>query len=144
MPQTQGSSETIDGIEYTVFMLPPRVARTMLVEMAKVLAPVLTSIAPGGSVKDLLGANIDLGTIATGLTDRLSPQMLDDHMNKLASATQVKEGGDLSKIFDIHFRGEIGRMFKWYIFALKVNFGNFTSALESVSSSLQSIPNPKA
>ena len=147
MAQRDSQKSKIDGHEYEVFMLPPKVARRLLVEMSKVVGPALGGIMSSGAglakLMEMSVEGVDWAAVISGLTDRLSADMLDEHMEVLAKSTHV-DGKELAPIFDHHFRGALGGMFKWYGFALKVNYGNFFSALESVSAPLTEAAKAKA
>jgi hypothetical protein len=147
MSQRDSEKLTIDDQVFEVFMLPPKQARSMLIEMTKIIGPTLGALADvRGGLRGLL--DLDLAgmsatrfqQLAMTLVDRLDPKLLDEHMRALADVTEL-DGVPLSKVFDLKFRGKLGTMFKWYGFALKVNYGDFFSALGSVSSLL---PAPKA
>lgn len=147
MSQRTSKKQTIDGTEYEVFMLPPKKARRILVEMTKVIGPALGGIAGKGDLGKLMDSDvsgIDWQAAISGLTEKLSDEMLDDHMSEFAKVTQVTGKGYLSEVFDAHFTGAVDSMFKWYWFALKVNFGNFFSALESASAPLITAAKAKA
>lgn len=144
MSQRDSQKSIIDGHEYEVFMLAPKTARRILVEMVKVVGPALGQLVdstPGGisKIMEMDTEGIKWASIIGELSTRLDADMLDAHMSALAEKTHVG-GKPLAGVFDLHFMGGIGTMFKWYAFALKVNYGNFTGALESVSAHL---PAPK-
>lgn len=119
MSQQDSESKTIDGVQYSVYMLPPRMARKILVKIVQSISPAL-----GGDEDTIVAA---LSSVA----DRVSDDDLDWMMNELAKVTQVHLGGDkapmLAGIFDAHFKGKMGVMFSWFGFALKVQYGNFWS-----------------
>lgn len=143
--QSESKTQEFDGKKFTVFMLPPRQARGMLVDMTKVLAPAFGAMAgsEAGGFAAFISSEVSTGRFnaaVVSLMDRLDETMLDNHMKALASVTQV-DGVTLDKTFDIIFLGNLGMMFKWYIFALKVNFEDFTNALGNATSVLRA---PKA
>lgn len=147
MSQRDHEQTIIDELKIDVYMLPPKQARTMLLEMTKIVAPLLGALGDmRGGLRGLLATELnDISTdrfqqLAVLLSDKLDPKMIDAHMNALAEVTQV-DGVTLSKTFDLTFRGKLGTMFKWYGFALKVNFADFMGALGNAQSLL---PEPKA
>lgn len=133
MSQHDSKKETIDGQTYEVYMLSPKRARAMLVEMLRIVGPALATAAQNGGGQDL--TKLDLRVVAQDLFASLTPELLDQHMSSLAEVTQV-DGKTLDKIFEIHFRGRLGTMFKWYFFAVRTNFEDFFGALGGASSLL--------
>lgn len=143
MAQRDSKKETIGEHKYEVFMLPPKVANRMLVEMLKAVGPALGEIVDGteGGLKRLLDekdtTNVKVAKAIESLVANLDADTLDRHMATLASVTHAN-GAALEPTFDLHFMGDLPAMYKWYFFALRANFGNFSSALASVSAALPS------
>lgn len=141
--QTDSKKETIDGVEFEVFMLPPKVGRDILVDMSRVIAPALGALADAkGGLLALMNSEVgDISasrfqSLASALADKLDKKMLDEHMRHLVEVTAVN-GVPLSKTFDLQFRGRIGLMLKWYAFALRTNFADFIETLGNASKSLR-------
>lgn len=128
MAQNEAKTKDIDGVKYSVRMLPPKVARRMLVEMAKVAGPVLGALTKKG-----LETEVNFQEVFEGVSENLTPELLDVHMSLLTDVSEA-DGVPLKTIFDVHFMGKVGLMFKWYLFALQVNFEDFISAFRSVTS----------
>ena len=130
MSQTDLQTRTIAGVKYGVYMLPPRLARKMLVRIFQVIAP-----SAGEAFKregqEILDA---FGPVLATLADRLNDDDLEWMMGELAKVSTVEvepgKAPQLDKIFDIHFRGRIGQMFKWFAFAVEVQYADFWSGSE--------------
>ena len=139
MSQTDLQTRTIDGVKYGVYMLPPKLARKILVRIFQVLGP-----SAGEAFKreeqEILAA---IGPILATLADRLNDDDLDWMMGELAKVSTVElepgKAPSLGQIFDNHFRGRIGRMFKWFAFAVEVQYADFWSGSESGLSGLFSM-----
>lgn len=129
---SQGDCQTrvIDGMKYGVYMLPPRLARKMLVRIFQVLAP---------SAGELFSREDEevskaIGPALSSLADRLNDDDLEWMMSELAKVTtaEIASGKEpfIGAIFDMHFRGKIAHMMKWFTFALEVQFSDFWSGSE--------------
>ena len=135
MSQMDGHKKEIDGVIYTVYMLPPKTAMDMLVDIGKVVGPSLGTImdaaSRNGGVSELLGMSVTsefFSKAAGELFQRMDKAVLRSVIGQLAQVSMA-DGVKLEDTFDIHFRGKLGSMVKWLAFALKVQFGNFFSAL---------------
>ena len=146
MSQVDGTTETIDGFQYTVMMLAPEDSIDLLVDIAKVIGPSLGKAADAaGDGDDQKGLNAFLdqeinkeffsGIVRT-MTDRLDKQAVRRAMKMLSEKTFVtidKDGktikAKLNTVFAAHFLGRPLSILKWFAFALKVNYGNFFGAL---------------
>lgn len=133
MPQNEGQSREIDGVTYTVYHLPPRKARDMTIDIGKALGPsfgrFIDSFQTSGSVDVFAEGFRDL-------FDRLSKDMLNSMMEEMSAVSEA-DGVRLKGIFDVHFLGRVGPMFKWFRFALEVNFQDFFSIWKDVMSQFQ-------
>lgn len=107
MQLRQAQTREIDGITYEVTPLGAIKGSQVFVRLLKVLGPVFTSK--------------DVGSLFEHLTE--------EDMNYLREAfaptTLVMGKGQLDKIFDIHFAGQMMSMLKWLFFAMEVNFSDF-------------------
>jgi len=125
MSQRDSESKVIDGTKYVVYMLPPRKARKILVRIFQVMAP------SAGEAVSRADDNVSnaLGDILKNLADRLDDNDLEWMMGVLAEVTTVETGPNqapyLSKFFDAQFKGKIGAMMKWFVFALGAQYGDF-------------------
>lgn len=144
MPQADFQEKEIDGVRYTIRMLPPRKAQAILLEMVKVAGPSFAEIAsnvkPGVSFED---SEMDFGRIVGLLAEKLDQRMLDDHQAAFASVTEA-DGVLLKGIFDKHFHGRVMSMLKWHAFAIQANFADFSDALGTVFSRINSKAKPEA
>lgn len=147
MAQNQTQTEVIDGIRYTVRMLPARKGYKLALRMAKAAGPAIAMFvdkAVSGGADAVLNESISEGTFSTAvatLVDRLDESTVDDVIQQMSECTEA-DGQLLHRIFDLHFMGAYDRMVKWLAFALKVNFGNFTAALGDALSQGQAAAAP--
>ena len=125
MSQADCKTREIDGMKYSVYMLPPKTARKMLTRIFQVAGPSIGSII-GQQDDDVSKV---AGPVLAEFAGRLDDADLDWMMNDLAKITtaEVSPGKEpfIGTIFDIHFRGRIAHMFKWFVFALEVQFADF-------------------
>lgn len=136
MSQSDCKTKTIDGTKYGVYMLPPKLARKMLVRIFQVLAP---SAGEMFSRESEEVATV-IGPVLSSLADKLSDDDLDWMMSELAkvSTAEVAPSKEpfLEPLFDVHFRGRIAHMLKWFAFALEVQFSDFFDGSEGGLSGL--------
>ena len=135
MSQMDCQETVIDAVTYTVYMLPPKAATDMLVDIGKVIGPSLGTILDAASEKGGITPLLDMSVnseffskAAGQLFERMDKAVLRSMIDQLAQVSMA-DGVKLDSTFDIHFRGRLGSMFQWLTFALKVQFGNFLSAL---------------
>ena len=122
---------------YEVRQLPATPAYLMFLDLAKMLAPSMAAgvaaVSGRGSLAETLDAEIDGGFLVRaveGLVERLDNAKVQAVIQQLANHTAVVVGEgklELGQQFEAHFAGRIGEMFKWLLFALEVNFGDFLS-----------------
>lgn len=135
MSQMDCQETVIDGVTYSVYMLPPKAAMDMLVDIGKVVGPSLGTILDAASEKGGITHLLDMSVnseffskAAGQLFERMDKAVLRSTIDQLVQVSMA-DGVKLDSIFEIHFRGKLGSMFQWLTFALKVQFGNFLSAL---------------
>jgi hypothetical protein len=125
--QQNSEIKEIEGVKYEVFMLAPSVSLDLGVEIGKVLGPAFGALidkASATEAKDVLDTDVNFADAAKLLFQNLEKGMLQNVILKLASVTHA-DGTPLDKIWEIHFRGKLGSLFKWMGFALKVQYSDF-------------------
>lgn len=144
--QSDKTRKTIDGFEYTILMLDPLEASDMLVDLNKMLVPTMAVAAgavastPGG-IKEMLDGKGAMGAsvgkaISQGLVtfvEALDKQTLRSWIDTLSRVTSVRIDGkdpQLNNVFNNHFRGRLGAMYKWLAFALEAQFSDFLSSFK--------------
>ncbi len=135
MGQGTITTETIEDTTYGVYMLDPLVANDMLVDIIKTIGPsvgaILGSLGEADSKDDALNTKISSESMQAAFVEfstRVSKIQLRETMNVLARKTEVQVGDTakmLDSVFADHFRGRIGLMYRWFYFALKVQFADF-------------------
>lgn len=135
MSQMDSREKVIDGVTYTIYMLPPKVAMDLLVDVSKVVGPSLGALLDaaeskgnGGSVLDLDITSPTISNALGALLERVDKKTLRSMIDQLVPVSMA-DGVKLEGAFDIHFRGRLGSMFKWLFFALQTQFGDFIDAL---------------
>lgn len=124
MAQVDSFKETIDGVEYTIYMLDPRTSLRLLRRILGAVSPALGAFAgTGGDMSAEVSPEL-FSKIAGDLFDRLDEKLLDDAVDHLASVTHA-DGKPLKETMAIHFRGRIGAMVRWLAFALRVQYADF-------------------
>lgn len=134
----------IAGSVYRVSQLKATKALGLLTELAKMLGPTLGILADAaGNEKGKLDlasiGNIKVGGDVFGravgaLVERIDSARVQTLIKELAAVTEVApEGSDkflpLPGVFELHFAGRMGGLFKWLKFALEVQFSDFLSSL---------------
>lgn len=125
MPQTSSKTKEIGNNKYEVFMLPPRVSMSMMVDIGKVMGPALEGMQAGSSDGD---DQVLYMKIAGALMGGLDKSVLNNVCDKLAGVTHVN-GMPLDKVFESHFMGKMGELLQWLIFALETQYADFLSVL---------------
>lgn len=131
MAQSDGVKETIDGVEYTVYMLDPTLALRLLRRILAVVSPAIGALA-GAADKTSVAERVTpelFSRIAAELFDRFDEKLLDDLVQKLGEVSMAS-GKRVSDVASIHFRGRIGHMLKWLAFALRVQYADFFDGLK--------------
>ena len=137
-------STTVIGRQFTVHQLPASRAYRLLVRLMKHAGPALGELLgvvvgldgkPGAAQSiadlDLGGANLArVGVALQLLFDRLTPQEADEIRKELLEGALVDEQ-PLGPQFDDVFAGEVYGIIELQLFALKVNFGSFSRALDA-------------
>jgi hypothetical protein len=115
-------------------MLPPKDSLKILMKLMKILAPSMAAMADGskGDVKTILDQEISKGMLAGAATE-LCARLDEDEIMKIvekfgeyseADGVRLKAGH-----FAVHFSGKIGRMMKWLVFCVKVQYEDFLGEL---------------
>lgn len=150
----QSKELALGGFLYTVQQLPATRAYKLLHRLARALAPAAARAAgasQGLTVASLLG--VDVSSLAPALEsvfDRLSEEQLDAVLKDLFAGALVTGEDVMSphlekrEVFDDHFAGNLGRMFKVAAFALKVNYDDFFGLLVSAIASAAPTTQPAA
>lgn len=136
MSQRDAKKTRIGEHDYEVYMLAPKVARHMLVDVGKILGPAAGALAGKGELSDVLDADADIGAALSGIFDRLDADVLDRHFDALAKVTHV-DGKPLAPIFEAHFMGAVGEQMQWFAFAMRANFEDFFGVLRDASAPLR-------
>lgn len=129
-------SRTIDGLVFTVQMLPAMRATLMVVRLGKLLGvPLLKSLSGVQATKGASLKSLDVGQLAQGVDElfgRLSEAEVEDLFKVFFETALVKKDGKefpLLASFDNALMGKPFTAFKALKFALEVNFGDFFAAL---------------
>ena len=147
MSQTEGTSETFGEAVprvFTVYRMPPKVARKHINRLAKILSPLFGGLVEAGQAEIAKGGNAEEADVQVGKLIAEAVESVDlDYLEKLmdvcAEYTVCEPGGELSKSYDAVFLGEPLTQYKWFWFALKVQFGDFFGALASDSNPIHRV-----
>lgn len=126
---------TIDGHRYQMTMLGATAGYRLFHRLFKMFGPSI------GALIDLVGdakggiENTDLSSKAAvkaiqALTDNVHEADLDHLIDQLKGQTMVGLNGSektvpLDSVFEAHFAGDITALFRWLIWALKVQYSTF-------------------
>jgi hypothetical protein len=150
MTQNDSQTKEIGGYFYTVAMLDPLSAEDLLVTVVNVIGPSLGAVAgamAGSDGEDVLDRSLPPVAIEqaiTGFCQRVTQKQMREVIALLTPVTTIAgaEYGDktpaLNQIFSEHFRGRLGKLNEWLVFAVKVQLGDFfDSAALGISDGLQ-------
>jgi hypothetical protein len=134
-------SRVIDGQTFTVSQLPGRIALRTLNRLGKALGPAFAALM--GSAK-ANGPTVNLGALdfasiggaLEALFSNLSDSDLDYFLDTLLETATV-DNQPLKKQIDILFMGRTDVLVRVLIFAVEVNYGNFTRALAGLAGGAQ-------
>jgi hypothetical protein len=142
MGQNKPVKETIEGKAYEMYMLPPMVSHDLFVDVVKMVGPSLGPVidklfskAQGKKVKDLMDMEIGadfFAKAADSLFQNLKKETIENLIEKFKEVTHVSVSGKmvpLTQVFDIHFQGDLGPMYKWLGWGMKVQWGKSLSTL---------------
>lgn len=128
--QSHSKKKVIGGHSYDVFMLSATAGLDTFLDLARIAGPALGIIVKGVGLKDIKSIgdieldNIDFEAAARQIFQSEEKETITTIVAKLAEKTQV-DGKPLANIYDVHFQGKIGELFRWLAFAMEVNFGDF-------------------
>jgi len=149
MSQQDGVTKIIGEHEYTMYMLPPMLSNDLLIDVLKMSGPSI-----GKGLDAILGSdNVDVSNfnledleipkdfftdVIGGFLQSLEKEVFNNVMNTFKKVTLVKDVGQLdgAGVFDVHFMGELDKMYKWVAFGISVQWGKSLSALIEGGSSL--------
>lgn len=134
MSQAEGTSEKFGSRTFTVYRFPPKVARRHIAKLAKILGPSLGGVMEAGAKQHAQGgdaneADVPIGKLIADALERLEVDYVEELMDLCAEYTQCEPGGQLSTVYDAVFLNAPLDQFKWWWFALKVQFGDFFPGL---------------
>jgi hypothetical protein len=142
MSQLEAVSQEIDGHQYEMYMLPPLDSHDLFMDVVKMVGPTLGPVIDalfagrerkGAGLDDLLEQEVGpdfFSKAATNLFGSIDKTVLKRVIEAFKEVTLVDKK-PLSKIFDVHFKGELASMYKWLGWGMKVQWGKSLSALVS-------------
>lgn len=130
-------------------MLDPYTAADLFHDGARVIGPLISSVTSLKDLKDVMTQDLSaeqttalqsgIRIFFTEFTKEKQREIIDI----LVPVTDVKVGGNfvpLDSVFLPHFQGANGRMYKWLMFALQVQFADLSKGLGSVIGQLGHAP----
>ena len=131
-------SEDIDGYRYRVFMMDPLSASDMVADIGAIVGPAIAALASSSGGLDGVMDNANPESIqiaANQFFSKLTKEKQRDVISKMTKLSVVigSDGTEqkMSECFNIHFTGRLKFMYKWLLYALKVQFGDFIGGLTS-------------
>lgn len=128
--QSHSQKKVINEKTYEVFMLSATAGLDTFLDLARIAGPAVGIFLKGAGLKDLKSVGdldldkIDFEKMAIHLFKAEEKETITTIVAKLVEKTFV-DGKPLAPIYDMHFQGKIGELFKWLAFAMEVNFGDF-------------------
>ena len=122
--QPKKETKEIGGLNFTVYMLPPRKALLATLNVAAVFGGIIAQLVKSKGkedqiIEDLPQLIAELGKIPE---DKLNA--LVDVLRQV-TVVESKGYGPLEKCFDDVFENDLSMMIRWLWFATNVNFGEF-------------------
>lgn len=134
MSQQDSQSKEIKGHQYVVRMLDPLVANDLLIDIGEIIGPAVGAFVASEGKDDKTNAAMIHEGIG-GLFRRIDKDKMRATLDALAKVTDVSKGDKvprLDTIFSVHFRGRLGAMHEWFVFALGVQFADFFDSIKPV------------
>lgn len=122
----------IGGSRYTIRMFTPTKALKVLTRLTKLVGEPLAQAA-NGMDKDLAEV---LPRIVHTLIERLDEQEVERLIKEDLIDAVLFEGVPVKQIFDLHFQGRIGDLFKVLIEVVKYNYQDFFKGLAAATGKL--------
>jgi len=138
--QTDTQTTTIDGIKFTMSMLDPFDSNDLFIDVMKLVAPAIASMADGfksGSEDEsVMDADVDLGVlgkVASSFFEKLDSELIKRMASTFGPFTEMEENGkSLLLEYNIQravFRGRIDLWYRWLLWGANVQWGKCFSAL---------------
>lgn len=128
MSVATNQTKTIDGVEYTVGMLPARRSARLLARIGRMVGPALGMVADkAGGIQAALEMKVDsnfFGPALEAFFIHTDGDAIDAVLMELAEVS-LADGRQLKPIFDAHFMGKSMAMVLWARFALEVQYADF-------------------
>ncbi len=119
--------KNIDGTDYTITMLPADKAVILFTRLTKLIGkPLSNLVASGGMDAEVSGKLI--GLCIEGLSENLDEEVVLKTIKDLLASTMVGNQM-LDKVFNVHFAGRIGHLFKVVWAVLEVQYKDFLEGL---------------
>lgn len=121
-------TEELDGTVYRVTPVPLGVGKPALLRLIRILSPIFAAAAKAGEKDGRAAAIFEvLPTVLTDADEKHFEQLFGPY------SEYKNETGDWIKLVDkareLHFAGRYLAYFKWMIFAMRVNFGDFFAGI---------------
>jgi len=122
----QEESREIDGETYLVRMLDPDTAIDLLIDLFDMLGDALSAVIrvdmdDGEAQEKAIGIALRL------LVGKVEKAKVHAAITALSKVSDVN-GKPLAGVYKVHFMGRIGTLAKWLVFALQVQYSDFTDA----------------
>lgn len=124
----------VDGETYKFGQFGARESTKMAWELTSYIGPslgaLISSLKGDKKLLDVDTKDVDFGMALDKLFVKVTPEKMEKIIEKLFSqviyvAADDKQGGQLSKIWDVHFQGRGSHMINVLKTAMEVQFGNF-------------------
>lgn len=134
-------STVIDGDRYEMTLFGATQGYRLFHRLFRILGPsfgkLMDAVVDTGDIRDV---DLSSDVVAAGiraLTESVKESDLDYVIDAMKKCTHVGPGGTektipLSGVFEVHFQGRIGTMFKWLGWGLQTQYGSFVSAFASL------------
>lgn len=118
----------IGGDTYRVSQFNPTTGLKTLIDLAKIVGEPF-ALVTAGAKKDALDV---IPSAVKMLLEKMDSEKTVSLIKDLIRSTEVKQGDrylPLTEIFDLHFQGRLGVLFKVLVEIVKVNYEDFSSIL---------------
>jgi hypothetical protein len=133
MSQIEPTTEQIEERSFTFYMLPPQQSNDLFMDVFKMagpaLGPVIEAVAKANSLDEEIDSKF-FARAAAALFGGIDKVVVNRVIEAFKNVSEA-DGVPLKTNFDIVFLGNLGLMYKWLFFGMKVQWGKSFTALGS-------------
>jgi hypothetical protein len=133
MSQREAVEKTLGEHKYTMYMLPPRTSNALLVKVVKMVGPSIgplfdmffNKLKSSKDMSEIMDEEIGVEffqNASSTFFEHLDNDIINEVLDQFAKVGEA-DGHPMPGIFDLHFMGDLGRMYKWMFWGMQVQWG---------------------